>query len=73
VPTRRELTRDSARDNQEPHHAAPQDRLLELLETALRWRPGTALGYLMVVAAIGILLAIVFIIGVELHLLKRLG
>jgi hypothetical protein len=42
-----------------------------VVQTALLWRPRTVLEYLLIVAVLGILLALVMILGVELHLVHR--
>lgn len=54
-----------------PPRSAPPDGCATI-QAALRWRPRTLLEYLLVVALLGILVAVTLIIGVELHLVHRL-
>jgi hypothetical protein len=63
LPIRREL-----------RHEDPsfEERVRKLLDQALQWRPATLLDYLLVVAVLGILIALALIVGLELHLLHRL-
>ena len=42
-----------------------------MIQTALLWRPRTVLEHLIVVAVLGILLALAMILAVTLHLLHR--
>lgn len=53
-------------------HRAPPQTFWDVVQTALLWRPRTVLEYLLAVAVLGILLALVIILGVELHLAHRL-
>jgi hypothetical protein len=49
----------------------PSQTCWAVVQTALLWRPRTVLEYLLIVAVLGILLALVMILGVELHLVHR--
>ncbi len=52
-------------------HQASSQTFWDAVQTTLAWRPRTVLEYLLVVAVLGILLALVIILGVELHLAHR--
>ena len=46
--------------------------LKEYIAALFLWRPKTVLGYLVVVAVAGIVLALALIVGVKFHLLHRI-